>query len=52
MKTQLHSQVLVQGHLYAEFYTDWTVGSKHKVFGLHVGSGVHRDMVRSIKNQS
>ena len=43
MKTQLHSLVHVHGHLYAECYTDWTLGSIHKVFELYVGCGLYRD---------
>lgn len=40
MKNELQSQV--QGHLHAEAYVDWSVGAKHKVFGMQVGCGVDR----------
>jgi predicted phosphodiesterase len=41
MKTEMQSQV--QGHLHSQFYIDYNVGSKHKIFGVQVGCGIDRN---------
>lgn len=41
MKTEMCSQV--QGHLHSQFYIDYNVGSKHKIFGVQVGCGIDRN---------
>lgn len=40
MKTELCPQV--QGHLHSQFYVEYAVGSRHKVFGMQVGCGIDR----------
>jgi|TARA_R110000851_G_scaffold264762_3_gene417373 hypothetical protein len=40
MKNELQSQV--QGHIHSQAYADYSVGPKHKVFGMQVGCGVDR----------
>lgn len=41
MKNELQSQV--QGHLHNQSYVEYSVGPKHKVFGMQVGCGVDRN---------
>jgi len=41
MKTELCSQV--QGHLHSQFYIEYAVGSKYRLFGVQTGCGIDRN---------
>ena len=41
MKKELHS--MVQGHLHTQGYIEYSVGQKHKIFGMQVGCGIDKD---------
>ena len=41
MKKELVS--LVQGHLHTQGYIEYSVGNRHKIFGMQVGCGIDKD---------
>lgn len=42
IKARKNMQSTVQGHHHTDCYTQWFVGSKHRIFGMQVGCGIDR----------